>query len=211
MGCCGYVRFAGKPVHNLLRRLAGVAVELSVRCSQRLRRRLAPPMACPCDLLVMSMTLDSQLFFFTFAFFFAVAVLFRCQHREASLDFVDGRLERQSCVPKQTDVPVDRPPDISGRMAPVDVIDVYFLFVWFLFLFSGRSLRSCCESGSIRAANVLLLFFFRPSQSVGISVSSAAGPFRFDIVVFLLDFFSLPVVGHCVRDLSRTEGVHCQG
>lgn len=53
MACCGYLRFAGPAARNLLKRLGCAAVECCVRGSQRIRRKLVPKYACPCDLLAM--------------------------------------------------------------------------------------------------------------------------------------------------------------
>ena len=52
MACCGYLRFAGPAARNLLKRLGCAAVECCVRGSQRIRRKLVPKYACPCDLLM---------------------------------------------------------------------------------------------------------------------------------------------------------------
>lgn len=53
MACCGYLRFAGPAARNLLKRLGCAAVECCVRGSQRIRRKLVPKYACPCDLFAM--------------------------------------------------------------------------------------------------------------------------------------------------------------
>ena len=60
MACCGYLRFAGPAARNLLKRLGCAAVECCVRGSQRIRRKLVPKYACPCDLLAV-MTVYGEL------------------------------------------------------------------------------------------------------------------------------------------------------
>ena len=53
MDCCGYLLFVGPAARNLAKRLGRECVECCVRGSQRLRNKLAPKHACPCDLLAM--------------------------------------------------------------------------------------------------------------------------------------------------------------
>ena len=53
MDCCGYLLFAGPAARNLAKRMGRECVECCVRGSQRLRNKLAPKHACPCDLLAM--------------------------------------------------------------------------------------------------------------------------------------------------------------